>query len=89
MSSFVILAKHFDVQKLQKACNARGCDTLPTKEIMLYELELKSLRQRTLASIFLCPDHNRALIPNVMDELRTQLREGWTLEKKDYDLVYR
>ena len=53
----LFIAESFDLGKLKKTCNVRGCDKIPTREVTIFERDIITSEKRELVSLYFCTEH--------------------------------
>lgn len=89
MQELELIANRFDLRKFKKTCNAKNCEKFPSKEIVFFELELKTLKKKELASVYLCSEHFK---PEELKELIVELNnicvKGKIIDRKVFEVGF-
>lgn len=56
------ISERFDVRKYKDACNMKGCENQPVKQVDIIELKAKGiLQKRSLATVYMCKKHMKKI----------------------------
>jgi hypothetical protein len=88
MSKARLIADSFELRKRNRICNMRGCGKLPTKRITLYDENRISREKKSIATIYLCSEHNETRMPAFMTEINTKKEVGKVVSKRVSDLGF-
>ncbi|MFH1364876.1 MAG: hypothetical protein ABIH52_04470 [Candidatus Aenigmatarchaeota archaeon] len=88
MSSATYLARNFDLVKGAKECNCLECSRMPTKEMVLLELDLTRNKHRELGTIYICSDHFSETSKKTLFDMNKLCKTGRIIDKKVFDIGY-
>jgi hypothetical protein len=72
------IASRFDLKKLARCCNFAGCQSRPAVEVLLFEKDAITEKRKDLASLYLCGEHYRTRLAELMRCLEKDRRPGKT-----------
>jgi hypothetical protein len=81
-----LIAGMFDLKKLTKICNFRGCEKPPSVEALVFEEEVGNGKRRELVSLFLCQGHCDAALEDFLARLGR--RPGTVNKFEVFDIGY-
>ena len=82
------LFEQFDLMKLDKACNSKECIRLPSKEIIIEEVDVITHQKRPIVSLCLCNTHAAAAIQRAVEQLGRHCPPGKRLATQLYEIGY-
>ena len=83
-----IIAGRFDLRKLTKMCNFLGCQKPASLEALIFEVDLETKKRRELASLYLCREHYRTELKELMEKLNTERKAGKVNSVEVFDIGY-
>ena len=88
MSKAKHIADSFELRKRNRICNMHVCGKLPTKRITLYDENRISREKKSIATIYLCSEHNETRMPAFMTEINLKKEVGRVVSKRVSDLGF-
>lgn len=88
MKSRSLILERYDIKKLGRVCNSRGCKSVPTKELLISETEKNTSKNRELASLYLCEKHYNETADALVKDIRKTSGKGKTIERKTFNIGY-
>ncbi|MBL7206850.1 MAG: hypothetical protein ISS36_04590, partial [Candidatus Aenigmarchaeota archaeon] len=84
-----LIASKFDLRKFKKVCNEKKCLKFPSKEVVFFELDLRTLKKKELASAYLCPEHYKPEeLKDIVKELNNICEKGKIIDKKAFEIGF-
>ena len=87
MDTINLILREFDVRKLNRACNHKGCEKIPTKEMLIYETDFRNQRRKDLVSLYFCSKHYE-VSKKFLQKLAGVCEKGRVVDKKVFDIGY-
>jgi len=88
MDPTVVLINKFDLRKLNRVCNFKGCNKIPTRETLIFEIDRRTARKRELMSLYFCEKHYNINIKKTLTELNRSCEKGKIIDEKSFDIGY-
>jgi hypothetical protein len=57
MELFELVDRHCNIRLLRTSCNFRECGRKPSKEMLIYQIDMHTAKKRDIISLYLCPEH--------------------------------
>jgi hypothetical protein len=83
-----LLLESFDLRKLDRSCNFRGCDRHPSREILLQETNIITKERKEMASLYFCSEHYNDVSGDITVRLNEVADKRWVVGKKEYDVGF-
>lgn len=88
MSSASYLANNFNLRKGGKECNCSECNRMPSKEMVLFEMDLSRSKKRELGTVYMCSNHYPETSKKTLYEMNKTCKSGKIIDKKVFDIGY-
>ena len=82
-----LIVEQFELRKLTRACNCIDCERIPVKEMLVFEMDFKTARERELVSLYLCRRHYNEIAEEFLQKLKSMLA-GKVIDKRVFDIGY-
>ena len=81
-----LLLENFDLRKLDRQCNFRGCERHPSREILLHETNIITKERKEMASLYFCTEHYNDISGSITDRLNEIADKRLVVGKREYDV---
>ena len=70
---------NFDLRGLGKKCNFHGCSKYPSKEALIFEIDIRGER-KDMVSLYFCERHYNLVIKDIIKKLNELSERGKRIE---------
>jgi len=84
----MLITQMFDLKKLNKTCNHKNCQKYPSKEILLYEVDLITKEKKNVVSLYFCTGHYNNISKEITSKLNEIADKRWVIHKKEFDIGF-
>ena len=78
----------FELQKMGRFCNKRGCMRRPMKKVLIEETDLISSEKKDIVELFFCNDHYRSFLSESLNDLNGMKEPEKVLSKRVFEIGY-